>query len=194
MTRKTTRPAAGRTLPRPESARLALLFLLLAASTVLLLAIAGCQDRAEQEPEELGMEPGAAAVDDPAGLSTEGPLSTEGTMTPGGAAGTGQPSAPAEGAAVVNVNLHGREIDMPRTIELPPAPAGELTFVVTNSGEHEHSFEIEGNGVEHELEAPLRPGESANLTVSLEPGTYTVYCPVGDHQEEGMETRVEITR
>ena len=188
MTSKPNPPAASHILTRPSGPSIGLLFLLLAASVVLLLTLAGCAGKADQEPVEVGVEPEVAAVDDPAGLGTGG------TMTTGGAMATGQP-APDAGATVVNVNLHARMIMMPSTIALPAGSGGtgEVTFVVTNDGDHEHSFEIEGNGIERELDSPLQPGESANLTVSLQPGTYTVYCPVGNHQEEGMETEVEIT-
>jgi hypothetical protein len=29
--------------------------------------------------------------------------------------------------------------------------------------------------------------------VNHEPGTYTVYCPVGNHADEGMEVELEVT-
>ena len=63
--------------------------------------------------------------------------------------------------------------------------AGETTFTVSNEGEFPHALEIEGNGIEEETEE-LGPGESGSLTVDLEPGEYELYCPVGDHREQGM--------
>src|SRR5687768_10015560 len=64
--------------------------------------------------------------------------------------------------------------------------AGETTFTVSNDGEFPHALEIEGNGIEEETEE-LGPGESGSITVELEPGEYELYCPVGDHREQGME-------
>ena len=64
--------------------------------------------------------------------------------------------------------------------------AGETTFTVTNEGEFPHALELEGNGIEEGTEE-LAPGESASLTVDLEPGEYVLYCPVGDHRDQGME-------
>jgi plastocyanin len=64
--------------------------------------------------------------------------------------------------------------------------AGETTFTLTNEGEFPHALEIEGSGLEEETEE-LGPGESASLTVDLEPGEYELYCPVGDHRDQGME-------
>lgn len=93
-----------------------------------------------------------------------------------------------EGGNVVEVELTSYEIDMPKTLQ-----AGTITFhVVNNSQDDEHSIEIEGEGIEEELEPHLEPGEEGTLTVDLAPGTYRVYCPVNDHAEEhGME--IEIT-
>ena len=72
-------------------------------------------------------------------------------------------------------------------------PAGPTTFTVTNDGTIEHSFEIEGQGIEQQLEHHLKPGESMDLQVDLAPGTYEVYCPVDGHKEQGMERDVTVS-
>jgi uncharacterized cupredoxin-like copper-binding protein len=74
----------------------------------------------------------------------------------------------------------------------PEARAGTVTFNVTNDGELPHNLEVEGSGVEEELEQDLQPGDSGELTVDLEPGTYQLYCPVGDHAEQGMEGTLRV--
>jgi hypothetical protein len=88
----------------------------------------------------------------------------------------------------VEVSLTEFAIDMPTTL-----PAGPTTFVVSNNGSFEHNFEIESEelGIEVALAANLAPGETATLEVDLPAGTYEVYCPVGNHREQGME--VELT-
>ena len=63
---------------------------------------------------------------------------------------------------------------------------GQVTFNVSNAGTHEHSFEVEGEGIERALDRPLQPGQSAKLVVDLRAGTYKVYCPVADHEDRGM--------
>ncbi|MGH2618602.1 MAG: cupredoxin domain-containing protein, partial [Thermomicrobiales bacterium] len=87
----------------------------------------------------------------------------------------------------VPVSLVEFAISMPETL-----PAGEVTFAVTNDGTTTHSFEIENESMEEELETPLEPGQSALLTVDLAPGTYEVYCPIGNHADQGMQLEVTV--
>jgi plastocyanin len=69
--------------------------------------------------------------------------------------------------------------------------AGEVTIRVVNDGAVEHALEVEGEGVEEETDT-LAPGESAELTVELAAGSYTIYCPIGNHREQGMEGTVVV--
>jgi plastocyanin len=71
--------------------------------------------------------------------------------------------------------------------------AGSITFTVDNVGSIPHAFEVEGHGIEQET-AVIQPGASATLTLTLEPGTYEVYCPVGadSHKKLGMETDLKV--
>jgi len=72
-------------------------------------------------------------------------------------------------------------------------PAGSVTFTVTNAGSIPHAFEVEGQGTEQETDV-IQPGASATLTLTLTPGTYDVYCPVGQdsHKHLGMETHLRV--
>ena len=71
--------------------------------------------------------------------------------------------------------------------------AGTVTFTVANVGSIPHAFEVEGQGIEQET-AVIQPGSSATLTLTLKPGTYDVYCPVGEdsHKKLGMETELKV--
>jgi len=88
----------------------------------------------------------------------------------------------------VPVSLSEFVIEMPTDVA-----AGSVTFAVTNDGTIQHSFEIEGNGLEEELDAPLDPGATGMLTVDLTPGTYEVYCPIDDHRGQGMSAEITVS-
>jgi plastocyanin len=73
----------------------------------------------------------------------------------------------------------------------PTATAGEVTFAITNEGGASHNLEVEGNGVE-EVSDTIEGGQSTELTVDLEAGTYVLYCAVGDHRAQGMEGELTV--
>ena len=163
-----------------------LVFVVLALSFVL----AAC---AQAAPEV--EEPGAAATEDveateipsvattPA-IEAETPIVEE---TPSLEETPMTEETPDEEVNTVQVELVSFEIGMPETL-----PAGPTEFEVTNAGEDEHSFVIEGQGIEEGLDSNLQPDEAQTLQVDLEPGTYVVYCPVDDHREEGMELELTV--
>jgi uncharacterized cupredoxin-like copper-binding protein len=64
---------------------------------------------------------------------------------------------------------------------------GTVAFRVTNNGAIDHALEVDGQGIEEETDT-IQPGKSAELTVDLmREGSYELYCPIGDHREQGME-------
>jgi plastocyanin len=71
--------------------------------------------------------------------------------------------------------------------------AGTVTFTIANAGTIPHAFEVEGQGIEQETSV-IQPGSSGTLTLTLKPGTYEVYCPVGEasHKKLGMETHLKV--
>jgi uncharacterized cupredoxin-like copper-binding protein len=73
------------------------------------------------------------------------------------------------------------------------AKAGKVTIALTNpsSATAPHAVEIEGQGVEEESDT-IEPGNAADVTATLEPGEYEFYCPVGNHQDAGMEGTLTV--
>jgi plastocyanin len=102
-------------------------------------------------------------------------------------AASGSAEPPADKAAV-DVHLSEYAIQMPRTL-----PAGPTTFAVHNDGKKIHSFRIEGPGFSEILEKPVQPQQEENLQVTLQPGEYKVYCPVGSHEVKGMKMTLTVT-
>jgi plastocyanin len=91
---------------------------------------------------------------------------------------------------IVDVVLTEFEIDMPTEI-----PAGPVRFAISNNGSAPHNFVVEGEGVSKRLANNVTPGQTASLNVDLAPGTYTIFCPVGEgaHRSNGMELEITVT-
>lgn len=70
--------------------------------------------------------------------------------------------------------------------------AGTYTFDFSNVGSMQHDLRIEGGGLDDGT-AVIGPGETDSLTVTLEPGTYTIYCSVGNHRAQGMEVEITVS-
>jgi plastocyanin len=70
---------------------------------------------------------------------------------------------------------------------------GTYTFTADNAGKFPHTITIKGPGVENQSAGgPLQGGQSGALTVDLQPGTYEIWCPVGEHKAKGMDTTITV--
>ena len=90
----------------------------------------------------------------------------------------------------------GESVDISETeFKLDPSDAtvksGTVTFNVSNDGSQVHNLEIEGEGVEEETE-DLDAGQSGQLSVELQPGTYEMYCAIDGHRDLGMEGEITV--
>ncbi len=94
-------------------------------------------------------------------------------------------------------------------------PAGEVTFVVTNSGTEEHEFVVlgtelgiadlpfdeaadevleDGEGVAALDEiGSIMPGETLRLTITMEAGNYALICNFEGHYRKGMRSAFTVT-
>ena len=72
-------------------------------------------------------------------------------------------------------------------------PTGEVEITVKNGGTMPHALEIEGQGIEKELE-PINAGATSKVRLNLPPGSYALYCPMGDgaHEKMGMIAHIEV--
>jgi uncharacterized cupredoxin-like copper-binding protein len=90
-------------------------------------------------------------------------------------------------ARKVEVRLVEHKIEMQQQLA-----AGKTAFVVTNAGSAKHNFEIEGQGIEKKFLTEVGPNETKTLHVDLKPGSYKVFCPVGEHAEHGMKMDLTV--
>ena len=71
------------------------------------------------------------------------------------------------------------------------ANAGTVTIELSNPSSVPHAIEVEGNGVEEEGET-VEKGGLSTVTVDLKAGEYEYYCPVGNHEQEGMKGTLTV--
>jgi hypothetical protein len=113
------------------------------------------------------------------------PKNSTTTMSPRTPAAT--TTLPATAAPVTEVQLLDYEIRMADTL-----PAGPQHFRIANGGHEQHGFAIEGPGVSTQLANNLTRGDTTELAVTLQPGTYTVWCPVDKHRGKGMQRTITV--
>jgi uncharacterized cupredoxin-like copper-binding protein len=119
---------------------------------------------------------GGASTSTAAGDSTT-PSSAAGSSSGGG-------SAP----QTVKVSATEYKLALPTTTFAP----GTYTFQMADDGHATHAIEIAGPGVSGTKSDAVGPGASASLTVTLQKGTYQLWCPVGNHRAAGMQTTLTV--
>ncbi len=99
------------------------------------------------------------------------------------AAAAGQPTA----GTSVTAKLTEYHIALSQSTFAP----GPYTFVADNAGATVHALKVIGPGV-NQGTRDLQPGQSAQMTVTLQAGTYDVLCPVPGHQALGMDLHITV--
>ena len=99
----------------------------------------------------------------------------------------------AAGKPVATVKIEGTDFKLdPATVRVKKP--GTVRFELDNAGDSPHALEVEGPKGEVETET-ITPGNSATVTADLsEPGTYTMYCPVGNHKGMGMTGKIVVAK
>ena len=109
--------------------------------------------------------------------------------------GSGEESTPNAGSSGGNAGGGGQQLALsaPADGSLKfdktdlQAKAGTITINFDNQSESTpHAVEIEGQKSDVVTKA------KTSLTVDLKAGTYTFFCPVGDHRQEGMEGKLTV--
>jgi uncharacterized cupredoxin-like copper-binding protein len=108
----------------------------------------------------------------------------------GGGAEDAQAPSGAKDSVLKTIRVKEAEFAL-KPAEITLQKPGTYLFKAVNSGGTVHALEVEGQGIEEETEE-IQPGQSAELQVKLEAGTYELYCPVDGHKEEGMEGKVIV--
>ena len=100
---------------------------------------------------------------------------------------TGDPEPEVAVDTVVNVSA----FEFGYTLSATEVEAGGIQFVLVNDGAMSHDLVLEdGPGGATSV---IGAGETDDFTVTLEPGTYTLYCSVGNHRAQGMEVQITVS-
>ena len=138
----------------------------MAAAAALLFAGCGGDD-----------EPTATSEETPAAESTPSPTAEATEEAGGGGSSTLAIEADPDGAnAFTETEL--------------TATAGEVTVEFSNPSQSPHAVVIEG--VEPTTET-VTGSDAPPITVDLEAGEYTFFCPVGNHRDDGMEGTLTVS-
>jgi uncharacterized cupredoxin-like copper-binding protein len=95
-------------------------------------------------------------------------------------------TTPKPQATTVQVTETEFKIALPST----KLKAGKITFDVKNDGKIDHDLAIVGMSEKTKL---IAPGGSSELTVTLKPGKYELYCSVPGHKAAGMDLKITVS-
>jgi plastocyanin len=138
-------------------------WILVLGLAVLALGAAGCGG----DDDEGGDGTGSSATETPAATETPTEAPTE------------APTESAGGETLTVTADPGGGISWdPTTLS---AAAGSVTLKLVSESSTPHAIEIEGNGAEGKTDTIT--GGEAEVTVDLQAGEYTYFCPVGNHAE-----------
>jgi plastocyanin len=101
--------------------------------------------------------------------------------------------APSSAADAVGTALTATEADFSITLSSGSLPAGTYTVTVRNDGSATHSLTIRGPGGVDQTSDKIQGGGSTTMPVTLQPGEYEVFCPIGNHRAMGMDTTLTVT-
>jgi uncharacterized cupredoxin-like copper-binding protein len=137
-----------------------------------------------------------------AACSSDSSSSSAGTST---TTATESPDTGSSGA------ITATEKDFAIALDATSATAGEVTFNITNDGPSVHEFvvvqsdlapdalPVKDNEVEEDTldaigeQEDIAPSTSTDLSLTLDPGSYVVFCNITGHYEQGMYAGLTVT-
>ncbi|HEY6594198.1 MAG TPA: plastocyanin/azurin family copper-binding protein [Asanoa sp.] len=105
--------------------------------------------------------------------------------------GTGANSAPASPAAT-GTKVTATEKEYSIAVSTTTFAPGVYTFEVVNQGAMVHNLVIKGPGVDATASPDVRPGASGQVTVTLQQGSYELWCSIDNHKALGMDMTIRV--
>ena len=79
------------------------------------------------------------------------------------------------------------------TLSSRTAPAGAAVIQFVNYGEDPHDMRLQRAGGGRVYKTPvMQPGQYFNLTVTLVPGHYQLWCSIANHRQLGMQAELLV--
>jgi plastocyanin len=128
-----------------------------------------------------------AALPVPVVPVASGPASEGAPPVPGG----GEPGETSEPPSVPHVQVSAVEYAF--TLSRTTVPAGKVVFQFVNNGQDEHNLQIaspEGPPAGSFADTPSKG--IGNLTLEMQPGTYTLLCSLPTHEQQGMKATLTV--
>jgi uncharacterized cupredoxin-like copper-binding protein len=111
----------------------------------------------------------------------------------GGGSDGSSPSESTSSSASQGTPVKAVEKEFSITLSPSTFSPGTYTFNVENQGSFDHNLTIEGPGVDSQATPTIGPGDSAQLTVTLQKGSYELWCSVDSHKEQGMDIHIDVS-
>lgn len=126
-----------------------------------------------------------------AGCGGSGKSPSAGSTSPTEAA-SAAPSPSGGGGDAAGTTVTVTETEFKLALSQTTFRPGTYTFVADNKGQVTHALEVDGPGAHDKATGSLSSGKTGRLTVTLQKGTYELFCPVGNHKQQGMETHITV--
>jgi len=118
--------------------------------------------------------------------------SSSATSTPSSAPPSGTSPSGTSPAGGASVTVTATETDFSIALSQTVFKPGAYTFTVVNQGQAPHNLAIEGPGIPRVVSQTVQGGASTRLSVSLQSGSYQLWCTVDAHKERGMDKTIQV--
>jgi uncharacterized cupredoxin-like copper-binding protein len=140
-----------------------------------------------------GLRRGAAWLAMPAAVAAVSLLAACSSSSSSSSPAAGSPSATTPAGGTVTT-VTATETEFHIVLSTMSFHPGTYKFVTVDKGHASHNLVITGPGVNQAKTAGLiSPGGSEPVTVTLQKGTYDIYCGVPGHKALGMDIHITVS-
>ena len=114
----------------------------------------------------------------------------------GGGSSSSDGSSPSEStSSSASQGTPVKAVEKEFSITLSPSTfsPGTYTFNVENQGSFSHNLTIKGPGIDSQATPTIEGGETAQLTVTFQKGSYELWCSVDSHKDQGMDVDIDVS-